>query len=69
MAAALHLRARKVERGSKDNPCKEYYDGKIMRDVNLGFLTSSLTFTQDTTTQGVTNTHNASKIQSPRSTL
>ena len=42
---------------------------KMSRDVNLGFLTSSLTFTQDTTTQGVTNTHNASKIQSPRSTL
>ena len=33
MAAALHLRARKVERGTKHNPCKEYYDGKIMKSV------------------------------------
>ena len=42
---------------------------KMSRDVNLGFLTSSLTFTQDTTTQGVTYTQNASKRQSSRSTL
>ena len=49
--------------------CPMHTGIKMSRDINLSFLTSSLTFTQDTTTQGVTNTHNASKRQSSRSTL